>query len=111
MSEYPEHEKLQAVATESQTVGEFLDWLDGQGIQLMHYQEANGEPRWIRASTGEPVPINSWFDDDVVENPDYVPAGWYGDHVSIQDRLADFFDIDRDEIEKEKRAMLASIRS
>lgn len=39
MSTYPEHDKLQAVAEQTQVIGEFLEWLESQGIQLMIYRE------------------------------------------------------------------------
>lgn len=35
---YPEHERLRALDGANQTVGEFLEWLDGQGIQLAVYR-------------------------------------------------------------------------
>ena len=31
MSTYPEHEKLRAVKDRSQTIGEFVEWLEDQG--------------------------------------------------------------------------------
>ena len=34
---YPEHEKMRAVKNESQTIGEFLEWLSEQGILLAKY--------------------------------------------------------------------------
>ncbi len=35
MSDYPEHDKLTAVAAETQTVGKFLDWAQDRGYRLM----------------------------------------------------------------------------
>jgi len=34
MTEYPEHEKLHKVKRESQAIGEFIEWLNGQGVHL-----------------------------------------------------------------------------
>ncbi|HEY2086620.1 MAG TPA: hypothetical protein VGH54_11435 [Mycobacterium sp.] len=39
MSEYPEHDKLSAVASQTQAIGEFVEWLEDQGVQLMTYRE------------------------------------------------------------------------
>ena len=32
--EYPEHEKLSKIKNESQAIGEFVEWLEGKGIEL-----------------------------------------------------------------------------
>lgn len=34
---YPEHEKLRAVCDQSQSQGEFIDWLSNKGIFLARY--------------------------------------------------------------------------
>jgi hypothetical protein len=39
MSMYPEHDKLSAVAEQTQAIGEFLEWLQSQRIQLMVWRE------------------------------------------------------------------------
>jgi hypothetical protein len=39
MSDYPEHDKLTAVADETQAAGDFVNWLAEQGIQLMTWRE------------------------------------------------------------------------
>jgi hypothetical protein len=39
VSDYPEHDKLQAVQAGTQAAGEFVDWLAGEGIHLMTYRE------------------------------------------------------------------------
>lgn len=82
MSEYPEHEKLQAVANESQAIGDFVEWLGQRGIHLGEYLEG----KWIEARL--------------------VPT-----HRSTVDLLADFFYIDQRKLEAEKRAMLAALRA
>lgn len=35
MSKHPEHDKLQKVSDQTQVIGEFLEWAEGEGIQLM----------------------------------------------------------------------------
>ena len=39
MCSYPEHDKLSLAASQTQAIGEFIDWLQGQGVQLMRYRE------------------------------------------------------------------------
>lgn len=94
-TKYPEHQKLKAVAERSQTVGTFLDWLrDEKGISLAvqheHNESCHEEGRWNRCgySAG-----------------DYVPA-----FASTRNLLAEFFAIDEERLEREKRAMLAEMR-
>jgi hypothetical protein len=81
MSDYPEHDKLAAVQRKSQAIGEFLDWLNEQGILMAKYG----------------------LDAD---DPDTL----YPTHEGITPVLARYFDIDLNLIETEKQAMLASIR-
>lgn len=81
MSEYPEHEKLKAIADKSQAIGDFLEWAT----------QTHG--LWL----AEPVPnsLHGYF----------APTG-----KRTVGLLAEFFDIDEDKIEAEKRAMLAALR-
>lgn len=82
---YPEHDKLSAIADQSQAIGEFMEWLkDGARPQqprlfLAHYVE------------GEECP---------------VPL-----HTPTEDLLAEYFEIDQSKLEQEKRAMLDSLRA
>lgn len=39
MPQYPEHEKLLKIKTESNTIGEFLEWLESEGTVLAGYSE------------------------------------------------------------------------
>lgn len=77
---YPEHEKMKPIAEQSQAIGEFLDWMSGKGFHLLKWHE---------------------FDDGT---HDYITA------PSVVKLLAEFFDIDLDKIEREKRAMLDYMR-
>lgn len=81
MSTYPEHEKLHAIADQSQAIGEFLDWCSGRGW-------------FICRPTDDPFEGCYWP----------VPG-------SITDRLADYFGIDQKKLEQEKRQMLDEFRS
>lgn len=37
--EAPEHDKLTLVAAQTQAIGEFIEWLETQGVQLMRYRD------------------------------------------------------------------------
>lgn len=39
MSQYPEHDKLHAIKAQSQACGEFLKWLESEGIVLARYHQ------------------------------------------------------------------------
>lgn len=39
MTGYPEHDKLAAIQEHTQVIGEFLEWLASQGVQLMTWRE------------------------------------------------------------------------
>lgn len=77
MSDYPEHDKLEAVKVESQAIGEFLDF----GPYVLCEPDPNQEGRY-RAC-----------------------------HKSIGRILADWFGVDADELEREKRRMLEVLRA
>ena len=82
MSDYPEHQKLAKISDKSQAIGEFLEWL------------------------GREYVICTWGSvDDAFDREGYRPA-----RKSIEELLAEFFEIDRAVIETEKRAMLAALR-
>lgn len=73
---YPEHEKINAVKDQSQTIGDFLDWIRREkGIVLANY--GNSDVAWL------------------------APDGTAKERL-----LAEYFEIDLDALEAEKRAML-----
>lgn len=83
---YPEHEKLKLVKDQSQAIGEFIEWLKHEkGIHLA-----------------------MWYEDKNV--------GEYLDYAiyrvgSIQKLLGEYFEIDQDKLESEKRQILDEWRS
>lgn len=87
MSEYPEHDKLQAVKDQSETIGQFLEWLtSGQGIMIAHWHTMD-EP-------------DEYGNDEML-----LPH-----RESIENMLARYFKIDLKKIEDEKRQMLEKMR-
>ena len=84
MSTYPECDKMVKVNEQSQTIGEFIDWLgQDRGMYLV-----------ARCT------VKECSKTACVEG--YVPP--------INDLLAKFFDIDLSKVEEEKKAMLSEIR-
>jgi len=85
MADYPEHDKLHLISDKSQIIGEFLDW-------------CSDEHEWFLAEHDK--------DDECYEcgNSIFHAPG------RIDNWLAEFFNIDRDVLENEKRAMLDVLR-
>ena len=79
MSDYPEHDRLAAVSGETQVVGEFLTWLAAQGYVIARWTPVRRDERLM--------PISE----------------------SIETLLAEWKDIDRHEIDREKRAMIEKL--
>ena len=81
----PECEKLKAIQERSQSIGEFLEWLcSTKGVSLMVDMDA---------------------DPDDINGTVQVPM-----RESKEELLAEFFEIDLDKVEDEKRALLDFIR-
>lgn len=83
---YPEHEKLAKVRDRSQTIGEFLDWAGEQGWHLCE---------WV------PADPTDWGREEELA---YV-------RLTVDQKLALYFDIDLVVLEEEKRRMLDEIRN
>jgi hypothetical protein len=79
---YAEHERLALVSEKSQAIGEFLDWLQ-QDRKLVLAE-------WVK---------RPHLDEKLI--PFYLP---------VQKLLAEYFEIDLDKLEHEKREMLAELR-
>lgn len=94
MTDYPEHDKLAAVADDSHTIGEFLEWLSGEGITLCTWRDrATIDQDMLQAGVV------------FIEADHHYPVGW-----SLEETLARYFDIDQNKLEAEKRALLADLR-
>ena len=86
---YPEHEKLKKVSDQSQTIGEFIDWLQNEAHYVIgQYKTSKGDREIL-------YPVHAL----------YVRSGLCTDKL-----LAQYFDIDLQKIEEEKRHMLKEIR-
>lgn len=108
LSDYPEHEKLRAVAKESQTIGEFLDWMSFEkGIVRASLVEAHKV--WVPMEKGNGFALRQNTDGEWGYWEHYSDKLWM-DTTPIVNLLAEFFNIDQDVLEEEKRAMLNVLR-
>jgi len=84
---YPEHEKLKEVQDQSQIIGEFLEWLRSK-YELCEFKDECSECM----DCGETV------------------EGYYPINFNIEKILANYYEIDLDKLEQEKRKMLESLK-
>jgi hypothetical protein len=98
LTKYPEHAKLDKVKDKSQTIGEFLEWLSTKRREVAVWAEPK-EPPYLDK------------DGELKSNENYMPEGWYPLNYSIEKLLAEYFEIDLNKLESEKRQMLDEIRS
>jgi len=78
----PECDKMIAVKSKSQPIGEFIEWLRGErGIVLAEYDEDHYDGEFLQA-------VN----------------------IRIEDLLAEYFGIDLKRVEQERRIMLSKLR-
>ena len=127
MSDYPEHDRLAAISDQSQTCGEFLEWLQEDGLHLMRWRTdltdivpcgpghivAFGGHGAMKSPYGGGPPRCMRCGEEERDKGTYEVTGmkgWVSEHRSIQQLLAAFFGIDLDKIETEKRQMLARMR-
>lgn len=61
MNKYPEHDKVQKIAPQSQAIGEFLEWLQERGTVLAEY---DGDRLWPQSFTTETL-LAKFFDIDL----------------------------------------------
>lgn len=88
---HPECEKMLAVREDSQKIGEFLEWLESKKITFFEWKERE---------------YNEEMDEYIPEESGYCPY-----HYDMESLLAEFFGIDLDKVEQERRQILDEIRS
>ena len=91
---YPEHDKLELISGKSQAIYDFLEWLMGEkGLSLGEWVEVESlTGRKLQNRNGEPIMR-------------FMPAA-----RDKRKLLAEFFELDLNKIEDEKRAMLDEMR-
>lgn len=115
-SEYPEHDKLLRVSSESQAIGDFLEWLgQAKGVSLMTWVEQDEEvdcTGWLfsgcKGGKNDTGGRCQSCKGSGKKNRHF--AGWVPQPQPITELLADHFEIDLKAIEREKRAMLERMR-
>ena len=123
MAEYPEHDKLTAISDDAQICGGFVEWL--REIQELHLTKWF-EKRFFCTECGE-VPENEVRGNGMYSDSnaygfhknnercdadvEYVSAGYQLERRNIEELLAEFFGIDEQKLENEKRAMLDECRA
>lgn len=101
----PECDKLQEAQAFSQKIGEFLDWLGQEkGVFLAHEHEWVDEEPTSGSIFKEPG-------DPGYETVKIKRSGTFPYSYQIEKLLAEFFEIDLDKVEEEKRAILEHMRA
>lgn len=121
MTEYPEHDKLAAVKDQSQAIGSFLDhgpWT----LCLWQEDGNNGKPMYVwsedsatgkrKSESGESASRWDYANGHANRNPEYEEweEGFFPVYRPIEKLLAEYFGIDLERLEAEKRAMLEEQR-
>ena len=106
-SNYPEHDKLAAISDKSQVIGEFLDWVADEK-KIIRARWLEKETNWVEGDEGFGTRYHE--EHDAVGRYETIREHLAQDTTSVQDLLAEFFNIDRDIIETEKRQMLDEMR-
>lgn len=93
MGEYPECDKLRKVKDKSQVIGEFLEWLTDRGIVLAKLHEHTDGC------------IENGIRECGCSEEDFYPL-----HRPTDQILAEYYDIDLNKVEIEKREMLRTMK-
>lgn len=88
--ETPMLDKMTSVQNSSQVIGEFIEWLEEKGYSIQSEVEYQNE---------HPIP----FSDEVhiVKRKDWMPI-----RATIENLLAEYFEIDLNQVEQERRLLL-----
>lgn len=110
---YPEHAKLHRVSEESNTVGEFYDWMTGE--KHISLRMAGQEWRYCRSPLHDAdrpgtTPESGKTCSMCEGTGEVLKDGWIT-APSLHAMLEEFFDIDPVKLEAEKQAMLEAVRA
>ena len=106
---YPEHQRMKAIADKSQSIGEFIEWLiNKKNVHLGHYptvcyhQDVDGSCA-LHQQVHRECPKNcEEYEEDQARFTEWS--------YNTQRLLAEFFEIDLKKIDAEKEQMLEEIR-
>lgn len=93
---YPEHEKLKLVKDKSQSIHEFIHWLNNKGILLAVRADIEGEEVMAQITNTD------------LEGEEC--AVYFPHNRNLTTMVAEFFDLDEYKLECEKLDMLDQIR-
>lgn len=111
---YPEHDKLAKVKDDSQAIGEFLDFgLPRLGGGMTIYEELTVDCECGACSLGRGDRSRFHTDEEIATAVDGVVKvkRMFPTMRTIPSMLAEYFSIDEQAIETEKRAMLQALRA
>jgi hypothetical protein len=97
-----EHNKLHAIKDQSQAIGEFIDWLRDEKNVFLGRSHSHADSGCEREE--DKSGFRFW-------NCGMTEGEYEPERTSVVTLLAEFFDIDLEKIEKEKRQMLKTLRS
>lgn len=109
MSKYPEADKVSEHKQDMQVIGDFLTWLFSNRLTLCRWQEKTYyDEEGNQISHKEIKERNlSWFYSEYhIEDEGFYPVNY-----NINDLLAEYFNIDMDKYEEEKRQMLENLQT
>lgn len=112
---YPEHEKLHAIKDQSQSIGEFIEWLGENGYSICERRDAESRSERVKkifSPSGRAVEdFGSAFCAILEAVADNACLYWPTTKRLPESLLADYFKIDQNKLEDEKRAMLDHLRT
>ena len=109
----PECDKLAKISKQSQTVGEFLEWLQNKGIVSCMSLDNYKEKLYNDYNLGK---LTAEEHDDLIDDIDAELKYSNKDHAYIpqplntEKILAEFFNIDLKKVEEEKKAIVESLK-
>lgn len=104
MDDYPEHEKLKGISELSQSCDEFLEWLrDEKGMSLCELVEIENGGMTVAAGI---ISIAKGEEPRI-----FTEEAWEPTIRPIMEFLAEFFGVNQDRLEMEKRAILDEFRA
>lgn len=98
-TKYPEAEKISAVREESRIIGSFLEWLFSSNLTLCQWREDT-----YYNEEGDLISDKRPMDYDFFEPAQYVPV-----RISINDLLAEYYEINLARYEEERTEMFKEL--
>lgn len=111
----PVLDQMLAVRPQSQVIGEFLEWLQAQGIQLMKWEDLSDWVEcWSQSCYGGKIygnPKNPCPDCKGTGYIERKKGAWFPIGKSIESLLVEYFHLDENAMERERRALLDWIQA